>query len=895
MGGRTVAALVGAVALVGIGASAAPTSQPAGAATARPYYVYWDQNEEIDSYNSATGSIGQVVPPYDPNGQLCLFPDGSGRFVTAYNPTTDPTNGGYLKPAMEPPVGEAVWDRYGNFTGQTLSVPGPYMLPGQTVGGDIPPDPGTDVFNDNGTFTGCAFDAHANLFAVDLGTAQGQFPSPDSGRLVEWFAPGYQTYCIVDGPTSGGDGPHHVDGTGGLSQPGDLAFDSHQNLLVPEVGSATNPFGGRVLSFAAASLPQSAADCGPEGTYPPGQLSVTTFIQGSAAQMPFPQAIAHDRSCNCWAVSSTIGDPAIAWFDRKGRPDPLKGTVPGEIVAKVGQDPNGYNPFGLTFAPDGSAYFVDIHIVCSAPLTNCGPGNNVGRVMHVTFTNGRPNTPTVIASGYNFPTSVSVCTPSKQTCPIPLGTTSQWDWSSYGHDLTHSFAGRTTLTRTTAAQLAPAWTFPTGDAVTATPTVVEGSVYAGSWDGSFYALDLATGAMRWKFQLDAQPAVTPYPGQTPRDSTSDGGLVTSSAWFQPGGVGQPDLVIFAGGYTLYALDARSGALVWKHAYTGLPEQPPDPASDYTRIFSSPVVANGDVLFGVDVDGNPGHRGYVVAADVATGNPIWEYQTDADTHGQVVNDGCGSVWSSGTVVAPLSEVVFDVADCNDSNVQLPTDESVIALDLTDGHLRWALHAPRTDPHCDLDFGATANAGIAADGTAAFLGVGGKDGTYYSLDPATGQVRWSTNVVFGGPAGGFIGTTAYDGRHVFGSTALGDVGNTTLCDPANPRDTALQEPTAHAFSASSGHVLWQGTQAASFGATTVANGMTFNCPALTPEVQVRNAGTGRIITQVATALPCWSGVATAGDAIVVGTGTTAQGSPAGIVAFTPGGRPPVVPAG
>ena len=182
---------------------------------------------------------------------------------------------------------------------------------------------------------------------------------------------------------------------------------------------------------------------------------------------------------------------------------------------------------------------------------------------------------------------------------VPSG----WDWPSYGHDAQHTFHGRTTLTRSTARALKLAWTFPTGDAVTATPTVVGGSVFVGSWDGYFYDIALATGHLRWKFRLKTQPAVTPYPGEVPRDISSDGGLVTSSAWFQPGVVGQPDLVIFAGGYTLYALDAASGALVWEHDYTGLPEQPPNPTGDYTRIFSSPAVFDGKVIIGVDVDGD----------------------------------------------------------------------------------------------------------------------------------------------------------------------------------------------------------------------------------------------------------------------------------------------------
>ncbi|MFN2581260.1 MAG: PQQ-binding-like beta-propeller repeat protein [Candidatus Dormibacteria bacterium] len=59
------------------------------------------------------------------------------------------------------------------------------------------------------------------------------------------------------------------------------------------------------------------------------------------------------------------------------------------------------------------------------------------------------------------------------------------DWSMYGHDLNRSFTGRSTLDENTVKTLAPAWFFPTGDAVTAQPVVVDGTVYVGSWDGHF--------------------------------------------------------------------------------------------------------------------------------------------------------------------------------------------------------------------------------------------------------------------------------------------------------------------------------------------------------------------------------------------------------------------------
>src|SRR5204862_422330 len=160
-------------------------------------------------------------------------------------------------------------------------------------------------------------------------------------------------------------------------------------------------------------------------------------------------------------------------------------------------------------------------------------------------------------------------------------------------------------------------------------------------------------------------------------ATSDGGLITSSAWYEPASpkTHGKNLVVFGGGYTLYALDADTTdpakRLVWSHDYTGLPEQPADPAHDEARIFSSPIV-----------------------------------------------------------------------------------------------------------------------------------VGGKDGTYYRVNPADGTQVWKTNVVGGGLAGGFLGTPAYDGQRVAGATALGDFGRfegfgALGCDFPNPHDGLVQEPSIHAF--------------------------------------------------------------------------------------------------
>ncbi len=347
-------------------------------------------------------------------------------------------------------------------------------------------------------------------------------------------------------------------------------------------------------------------------------------------------------------------------------------------------------------------------------------------------------------------------------------------------------------------------------------------------------------------------------------------------------------MIFGGGYTLYALRAADGTEFWHHDYTGLPEAPADPAHDEARIFSSPVVVGNRVMFGVTSDGQNSHRGYFVAANLATGDPLWRFETSLDDSGAVLNNGCGGVWSSPTIDAGRELVIFDVSDC-DFQARLPYNERVIALRVGNGVPAWVFTPPRIaqgDPECDWDFGATPNLGTAPDGSA-FLGVGGKDGTYYRIDPATGRLVWMKNVVFGGVAGGFIATTAYDGHRVYGATALGDIG---LCQPGNPADLPVEEPSLHAFDATSGAVSWQQVHALSFAPTTVAGGMVFNGHATDPLIQVRDAATGLLITTLPLPATSDSGVSVSRNALFFGTGSPEQGTPVGVYAYTPLGVAP-----
>ena len=149
--------------------------------------------------------------------------------------------------------------------------------------------------------------------------------------------------------------------------------------------------------------------------------------------------------------------------------------------------------------------------------------------------------------------------------------------------------------------------------------MVDGVVYVGSRNGFFYALDAHSGKLIWKFQVDCQNSVLvlPWPPQCvpagtlpPDRSATDGGLITSSAAVID------NKVYFAGGKTLYSLNAKDGSLRWKQVICGNPEVPncSSDANDPTRIFSSPALFGGLLFIGHTVDGAPGYRGGFEAID-----------------------------------------------------------------------------------------------------------------------------------------------------------------------------------------------------------------------------------------------------------------------------------------
>jgi outer membrane protein assembly factor BamB len=180
-------------------------------------------------------------------------------------------------------------------------------------------------------------------------------------------------------------------------------------------------------------------------------------------------------------------------------------------------------------------------------------------------------------------------------------------------------------------------------------------------------------------------------GLTKAWSFATGSFVDSSA-------AEVDGVVYIGSedFSLYALNATTGALLWSFPTGGFVESPP-------------AVANGVVYFGSDDN-------HLYALNATTGALLWSFPAS----GQPALTG--NVETSPAVVGG---VVYFGSD----------DQNVYALNATTGALLWSFKT-----------GGIVGASPAVVGGVVYVGSGDKN--VYALDAATGTLKWST------ATGGFI---------------------------------------------------------------------------------------------------------------------------------------------
>jgi len=131
------------------------------------------------------------------------------------------------------------------------------------------------------------------------------------------------------------------------------------------------------------------------------------------------------------------------------------------------------------------------------------------------------------------------------------------------------------------------WKFHTGDVVHASPAISDGTLFIGSWDSYFYALDAATGKEKWRFKTGEDHEIANQVG-----IQSSAAVADSTVYF-----GCRDS-------NLYALDATTGQKKWSFNNKG------------SWVITSPAVRDGKIYFATS------DSAMLYAMDTKSGTPIF---------------------------------------------------------------------------------------------------------------------------------------------------------------------------------------------------------------------------------------------------------------------------------
>ena len=405
---------------------------------------------------------------------------------------------------------------------------------------------------------------------------------------------------------------------------------------------------------------------------------------------------------------------------------------------------------------------------------------------------------TAQATANAVPLEANLCA----TAAAPLSISAE-SWNGWGRDLANTrYQPNPGLDAAAVPRLKLKWAFAyPGEQTWGQPTVVGNRVFVSDTVGSVYALDAKTGCTVWKADF----------GAPTRNALSVG----------PGPKGGPHAVAYFGDQAavVHAVDADNGHELWSSKLDNHPQ---------ARVTGSPALAGDRLLVPVSsleegAATSPTYacctfRGSVAALDTRTGKVLWQTRTIEQPlqayHRQnnpieLSGPAGASVWHTPTV--DLEHGVLYVGTGNNyTDIEVPTTNAIMALELNTGRVRWSRQLLPHDhwtAGCIMKTACPDNAGPDYDFAASpvlitrptgrkVLVAGQKSGEVYGLDPgAQGKVLWKTRVGTGSSLGGIE----------WGMAAMGSVLYVPISD-SKTMPAAAGKPGLGAIDVASGRVLW-----------------------------------------------------------------------------------------
>jgi outer membrane protein assembly factor BamB len=362
--------------------------------------------------------------------------------------------------------------------------------------------------------------------------------------------------------------------------------------------------------------------------------------------------------------------------------------------------------------------------------------------------------------------------------PVPIPPP-DYEWPHFRQNVARTGAQRYASNLsdpTKVTNLSIKWSFPAAGppvgAFKASPIVVNDTVFIGSEDGIFYALDAATGRLRWQYPSGSDRLLG-------RDTKWSHGFLSSAAYWDQRqavifGAQDPSLGPLGSDARLFALDARTGAEIWKSesvaTVTGdttdtLGAVPPSPSLTelHQRIaYSAPLIFNNKVYVGIhDTRDDPIQTGKVIAVDLVTGRNDKSFQFRAvgkpgdprtvrggGVWNALATDGTGVYFTTGNTRIPWCSWPYVPPNCPDPPPFLATEPSpnhglsMIRIDKETGNIIWAFKKVPFERDGDPDWAAGAT--VMSTSCGELIASVQKDGWSYALDAnavdPNGSMRW-----------------------------------------------------------------------------------------------------------------------------------------------------------
>jgi alcohol dehydrogenase (cytochrome c) len=317
-------------------------------------------------------------------------------------------------------------------------------------------------------------------------------------------------------------------------------------------------------------------------------------------------------------------------------------------------------------------------------------------------------------------TQSATTTNSKATSP-------SGSWPYPNADLANSRqAPGSVISAANVSQLQQAWTFrisskPDGGvgSLAMSPVVVDGVVYIQDMQANVYALDLATGGLRWEYQVNTPELGGPGPDGV---AVADGRVYGDTP------------------HTAFALSAATGKPVWvDHSLL---------SSGQGAFSIQPQAVAGRVYLASSLGSGPG-GGILLALDAATGREIWKFNTMVSSGSAVRTDqvGAGGAWEpplvgkDGSVTFGIGNPYVSAAAAIAHPEPLLYSDSAVNLNAATGTLRWYYQAvPNDFQDHDLQ---TSPIAASINGTSVMIAAG-KMGYVYAINAQTGALVWKTPV-------------------------------------------------------------------------------------------------------------------------------------------------------